>query len=63
MRRAKFALLPLSVFVAMNVHAEKTEQLDVINVVTENTGAKSKTNVVTLADLKQSASVPLMPAC
>lgn len=59
MRKAKFALLPLSVFVAMNVHAEKTEQLDVINVVTENTGAKSKTNVVTLADLNKSTNQDL----
>lgn len=59
MRKAKFALLPLSVFVTMNVYAEKTEQLDIIDVVTENTGAKSKTNVVTLADLNKSTNEDL----
>lgn len=58
MRKTKFTLLPLSVFVAFNVQAN-SEQLDVINVVIENTGAKSKTNVVTLADLNKSTNQDL----
>ena len=45
MKKVNFALLPLAVFIAANVQAE--EQLDVINVVSENSGAKSKTNVIT----------------
>ena len=38
MKRANFALLPLAVFIAANVQAE--EQLDVINVVSENSGGQ-----------------------
>ena len=52
MKKANFALLPLAVFIAVNVQAE--EQLDVINVVSENSGAKSKTNVITTKTMERS---------
>ena len=52
MKKANFALLPLAVFIAANVQAE--EQLDVINVVSENSGAKSKTNVITTKTMERS---------
>ena len=47
MKKNNFVLLPLAALVAASVQANQTEKLDIINVVTENTGAKSKTNVVT----------------
>lgn len=57
MKRANFALLPLAVFIAANVQAE--EQLDVINVVSENSGAKSKTNVITTKTMERSTETEL----
>ncbi len=56
MKKTHFILLPLAAFVATAVQAET---LDVINVVSENTGAKSKTNIVTLADTKKSTETDL----
>ncbi|MDU5696821.1 MAG: TonB-dependent receptor [Haemophilus parainfluenzae] len=57
MKKANFALLPLAVFIAANVQAE--EQLDVINVVSENSGAKSKTNVITTKTMERSTETEL----
>ncbi len=57
MKKTNFALLPLAVLVSTSVGAVET--LGVIDVVTENTGAKSKTNVVTLDDLKKSTNEDL----
>ncbi|MCK3657625.1 TonB-dependent receptor [Pasteurellaceae bacterium Pebbles2] len=44
--------MPLAALVAFSVQAQ-TETLDLIDVVAEHTGAKSKTNVVTLNDLNR----------
>ena len=57
MKKANFALLPLAVFIAANVQAE--EQLDVINIVSENSGAKSKTNVITTKTMERSTETEL----
>ena len=57
MKKANFALLPLAVFIAANVQAE--EQLDVINVVSENSGAKSKTNLITTKIMERSTETEL----
>lgn len=51
-----FTLLPIAAFVATAVQAE---MLDVINVVEHNTGAKSKTNIVTLSDQSKSTETDL----
>ncbi|MCW9717063.1 TonB-dependent receptor domain-containing protein [Avibacterium sp. 21-599] len=56
MKKAKFVLLPLATLVATAVQAET---LGVIDVVTENTGAKSKTNVVTLKQMERSTETDL----
>ncbi|WP_109077598.1 TonB-dependent receptor domain-containing protein [Aggregatibacter kilianii] len=54
--RKHFALLPLAMLVATAVQAE---ELDVINVVSENTGAKSKTNVITTESVNRSTETEL----
>ena len=56
-RKQIFALLPLAIFVAGHVQAE--EKLDVINVVSENSGAKSKTNVITTKTMERSTETEL----
>ena len=56
MKKAKFVLLPLATLVATAVQAES---LGVIDVITENTGAKSKTNVVTLKQMERSTETDL----
>lgn len=56
MKKAKFVLLPLAALVAT---AAQAETLGVIDVITENTGAKSKTNVVTLKQMERSTETDL----
>lgn len=56
--KTKLAVAVLATFSSF-AYASDTAQLDVIKVVTENTGAKSKTNVVTLKDLKKNTNEDL----
>ena len=56
--KTKLAVAVLATFSSI-AYASDTAQLDVIKVVTENTGAKSKTNVVTLKDLKKNTNEDL----
>ena len=53
--------LSLAMLVALTplTYAEDSVNLSLINVVTENSGAKAKTNAVTLKDLNKSASSDL----
>ena len=48
--RKHFSLLPLAMLVTTAVYAEN---LEIINVVSENTGAKSKTNVITTESINR----------
>ena len=54
--RKHFSLLPLAMLVTTAVYADN---LDVINVVSENTGAKSKTNVITTESINRSTETEL----
>lgn len=54
--RKHFSLLPLAMLVTTTVYADN---LDVINVVSENTGAKSKTNVITTESINRSTETEL----
>ena len=54
--RKHFSLLPLAMLVATAVYADN---LEVINVVSENTGAKSKTNVITTESINRSTETEL----
>ncbi|KYK76364.1 TonB-dependent receptor [Aggregatibacter actinomycetemcomitans serotype e str. SA2149] len=54
--RKHFSLLPLAILVATAVQAE---ELDIINVVSENTGAKGKTNVITTESVNRSTETEL----
>lgn len=54
--RNHFSLLPLAMLVTTAVYADN---LDVINVVSENTGAKSKTNVITTESINRSTETEL----
>ena len=54
--RNHFSLLPLAMLVTTTVYADN---LDVINVVSENTGAKSKTNVITTESINRSTETEL----
>ena len=54
--RKHFSLLPLAMLVTTAVYAEN---LEIINVVSENTGAKSKTNVITTESINRSTETEL----
>ncbi|WP_314186475.1 TonB-dependent receptor domain-containing protein [Aggregatibacter kilianii] len=54
--RKHFSLLPLAMLVTTAVYAEN---LEIINVVSENTGAKSKTNVITAESINRSTETEL----
>ena len=54
--RKHFSLLSLAMLVATAVYADN---LEVINVVSENTGAKSKTNVITTESINRSTETEL----
>ena len=54
--RKHFSLLPIAMLVTTAVYADN---LDVINVVSENTGAKSKTNVITTESINRSTETEL----
>ena len=54
--RKHFSLLPLAMLVTTTVYAEN---LEIINVVSENTGAKSKTNVITTESINRSTETEL----
>ena len=49
--RKHFSFLPLAMLVTTAVYAEN---LEIINVVSENTGAKSKTKVITTESINRS---------
>ena len=54
--RKHFSLLPLAMLVTTAVYAEN---LEIINVVSENTGAKSKTNMITTESINRSTETEL----
>ncbi|MDY4594255.1 MAG: TonB-dependent receptor [[Pasteurella] aerogenes] len=56
MKKTAFVLLPIAAFVSASVQAE---ELALINVISENTGSKSKTNVVTKSDVNKSTETDL----